>query len=345
MRALRRFESRAKGITREIAKAIKRRRRWVPAITGCIISTLWGCLLGCTSGSSPVTTKPFQFKPSEVEEVTLSKWDGETQDFWTTRLTRTGKKKWEIAAFSQERELSDRLADEKFVDHLLDTFSTLVLNSPAPSGNLETFRLKPPQYYVKWKTRDRAFEFKLGLKKNDPGNAYLTTPPDSPVWLVQGAAPRMFSLIDSFDSLRRKNWSLLSVDAVDEVEIRGPGLKTLYAQRDGPVWADHSHHPLALAGAGAFKTDDFLKQITGAQAQKILDQPIEIKEWKKKILNSPHLIIQLRGHNVAESFFYLKRIDQQVYGWSPSRADAVFLFDPSLTKRLKDCLPTQSPSF
>src|SRR4051794_38410826 len=124
-------------------------------VAWCIIS-FW--VTACSDPPpSLVGTQPLRFDLQSVSELTLVKSNPEQQDHWWVTL-RNSDDQWRIASLTSDRSILDPLADEVFVNHLLDSLRTLRIDSIAPRGPLESFHLNPPLFAIRLTTHDRELE-------------------------------------------------------------------------------------------------------------------------------------------------------------------------------------------
>ena len=143
-------------------------------------------------------------------------------------------------------------------------------------GLLESFALDPPRFGIQWKTASKAFEFRMGSKLQD-GTGYYFTIDRTHVYVAQGPALNMLDLITSIQFLRKKTWTTLTPDDIDEVELRHLGKPILYAQREGDRWTDKNHRLVRK------DIETLLNGAINAQTQKMIDDPKQATQLKKQI--------------------------------------------------------------
>jgi hypothetical protein len=302
---------------------------------------------GCSSKDAhlfPPGTKPFQFDFKKVQALTLAKSDPQTGDHWLAVFQpkngrprrRTGPSAWEIVSAPGDVLLADRDADETFLVHLLDSLAALKIESSAPRGSMESYGLNPPRFAVQWKLPDRAFELQLGNSLKSPGKSYLTLDGQT-IYIASGSAIRLLDLIESFDSLRKKDWSDLRTDDVDQISVYRAGNPVFYAQREGDRWTDRKHQTLLAAAdlSGA------LEEIIRHQPRRMIDDPSEKARIQHKIqgiqgtsnLPAP-LEIRITDRLEKTTSMKLGWTSGNLYGISSARPELIFAWDQRLEDKI-----------
>lgn len=285
-------------------------------------------LLSAHLPSNPLLpgTPPFSFDPKQVTELTIVKSDPTSDDHWIAVFKPALDQEedhWEIASSPPEQPILDRRANGTFLLHLLNAIQSIRILHPAPHGALDSFGLNPPQYAIRWKTPEQDLEFQLGSELKDHSGSYFTMDRDQ-IFIATGAAFKMLHLIDSFPYLRQKKWSALSIDDIEQVELRYFGRSIFYAQRDGTVWTDQKHHPIRR------NTEFFLTQLTTTHVRSFVDNPTQTERLKKSIQIQPFYEAITTDRFGRSTRFQIKLQDGIVYGLTSSRPSGVFQIDPRI---------------
>lgn len=279
----------------------------------------------------PQGSKPFQFKPDQVKEITIIKSDPITGDRWTAILQSKNKPGWEFTYVSDNFTFSDRKANDAFINHLLDSLQTLSITGVAPHGTLDSLGLDPPRFAITWKTNDQQFQFQLGAFQKEGVSAYFTT--DGTYFAtVSGSTLKLLSAVDSISWLRDSNWSSFSADDVDEIELKKGARLIFYAQRDGIIWADQNHKPVKK------DVESLLEQVTSAQAIQLIDDSNHLN--KLNSLMKTHLLCTLTLRNRGGHELVLKVIERnkEIVGSNSDRPFIAFLLNPKVKPTLLNAL-------
>ena len=260
-------------------------------------------------------TKPFQFSPEKVTELSIHQFDPTQGEPWYLRVKMTGNH-WEISSTSQASSLLDRWANETFILHVLDLFRTLEVEKTPLEGTLESFGLNPPRVSVQWVTPEKSFEFHLGSRKpHDTTATYFQAAlPLQEPQVIRGAALRMLDMIDSYSFFRRKIWMTQNIDEIDEVRIVSNKKEILYGQREADQWTQRNHQ------VNHFDIQNFLNTLTSAECQAFIDKPEEAKALLQFIQAKPEFEVQLFNRSKLQTLLKLRAKDQILYGLNSSRS-------------------------
>jgi hypothetical protein len=249
---------------------------------------------------------------SKVYELAIQKSDPEHQEYWTAVLTRNANEQWRITSPPADQEMGDRMADEVFINHLLDALQQVQLEKEAPNGALETFGLSSPIFSVRWKTSDQEAKLYVGHPLKGKATYYLSLD-GKKIWEGSGSGLRMLYMIDSFQKLRRRAWSLFTSDDVDEIEFFRQGRRVFYAQREGNSWTNRRH------SAYSAPIDQLIDAVTGAVAIAFID----------RVSISKHALFEVRltdRHGKTE-IYQLRKAGTNLHGTLLSRPQTIFVFD------------------
>jgi hypothetical protein len=242
-----------------------------------------------------------------------------------------------------ETALIDRQADTNFIEHLLDSFGSLQITSPAPHGSLESFGLNPPAFAFRWKTPTHSYELRLGfLVKTQGGNnieRYMTLDGIS-VHIASGTTLRLIEQIQSIQSLRKKEWTTLDADDIDEIEIFRPafhpslrpvGAKTkakraLFAQREGDRWTNQQHQALSA------DISSFLIFLSGSPVLQFIDSKTQVRQILNHLPQAYEVKLTDRSGKKTSLSLWLQ--GQKVYGQNSTRPEGVFQLNPKVLSAL-----------
>jgi hypothetical protein len=289
---------------------------------------------GCSSDSRPNKThqilkldsNPIQFQIDQVEELTLSKFDPVTGDQWLAVFKKTGQQ-WKISSPPSNQTVSDPYADETFINHLIDTFRSLRITENAPKGSLASFQLSPPRFGIQLKTKENFFEFKIGAKIDQHPESYLILG-DSDVYIASGSTLRMLDLIQDFSALRKKTWTTLIPDDVDQIELKRNHKVFFYAQREGSLWTSRTHQKL--------KSDlnSLIQKATRTPTIGFIDHEDTANKIRNVIAKKPLLEIVLYPRKGPSTLLQLGKYQNAIYGLNSARPQAVLTFDSKLIESL-----------
>ncbi len=294
-----------------------------------ILLTTIGCQVSSNHSEIQVGVgaRPFQFNPRAVSEITLSKSDPETGDRWFTILKKHPKG-WEISSGPQDQPILDNFADDTFIFHLIDNLQSVQVTSVAPRGSLESFDLNPPRFALKWKTPEKDYVIQVGGRLKDLSGYYFTTTGDQ-VYIARGSSLKLLEMIQSFPFIRKRTWTHLSPDSVDEIEIFHQGKPVLYAQRDGDTWADRNHKMIKR------DLDSFLNGSVLAQTKSFIDDEKEAIKLKKLLHQKAQFEAKLSDRFGQVTHIKIISKDKTVYGFNTSRPSSVFVMDTNLLNNFK----------
>lgn len=308
----------------------------------------------CTSRSGP-TTPPVElaapvpgrpalkFDYQESTELVVIKNDTATGDRWSARFQRKGSSKlerenWEIVSAPDGRQLIDRLADGRFILHLLDTLGTYSTLAEAAHGAAASYGLDTPRFELHWTAGNEHFELKIGQetrieREGSPETGYFSQPRIGgkayPVLVMNGAAIPMLGNITSFDSLRRRTWSTLDADDIDAYEVRRGGHEVFYAERMNNGWVGRNKK---RAAKGA---DDRLQGLSHSRILNFVDEADRTSAIEAKLKSSPLAEIIAQGRFETPARFVVTREAGRLYGAVSTRPGAVFELYPEIERFFK----------
>ncbi len=271
-----------------------------------------------------VGSKPFKLDPQKINHLTIAKFDPTTGTQWIAVMHHE-QKNWKFSSSPPDHPLLDPFANEIFIAHLLDTLQSLKINAPAPRGSLESLGLDPPQFAIRWTTENTDSEIRIGSPLRD-GSGYYFTRDGVQSFVASGSVFKMLGLIDTFDFLRKRTWTLLAADEVDEIHLRGPGKKAIYAQREGSQWTDQEHHTVKK------EIGIFLNTLVASQAEKFIDDPMEAKKLKNYVQSRPTYDVSLNDRFGNSTSFKIRTLGSLVYGINSSRPQAICSLNPKILK-------------
>jgi hypothetical protein len=291
--------------------------------------------ISCTPSSSPSAqdqglqpgSRPFQLDPKKAVELTVAQFDPNTGNQWNVIL-KNESDEWKFSHFPSDVSFLDAYADGTFIAHLIDTFKSLRVESPAPNGPLESLGLKPPRFAIRLRTQTGLVEFQAGSKVRGQ-NGYYFTVDGQHAFVATGSTFQMLDMIESAEFLRKRTWTLVSADDIDEIRIRKKNLASLYAQREGNVWTNEKHQPIKK------NIETFLSKVTSAQAQKFIDDPVKTKNIQKLITSQPFYEVDLIDRSEKRTSFKFMKAQNTLYGLNSSRPSAVFVLDNQLIREFE----------
>ena len=263
----------------------------------------------------------FSFEPTEVIDLTLAKFDSESGNSWVMTLHKEDSL-WKISSAPSDQSLLDRIADETFIHHLLDTLQSVHLHPNPKSGPMESFGLKPPRYALKWSTLSKEFKIQVGI--SSPGLGYFVTLDGTSISVGTGAAFGLLERVLSFRDLRKQTWTILKPDDIDEIELLKNKAPHFYAQRDGDTWTDRKHRPVRI------NVSTVLSQLTSTRPENFVDDPIRAQELRKYILSKESLEVRLTNRFGKTHSLKLSQREKSVYGINTTRPDGVFILPKAL---------------
>lgn len=319
-----------------------------------MLATLCGCLentpfssstssniSGNISGKKPGSSF-FKFDYKTVTRISIARNDPTTGEPFSAQVERSKSGadtySWQIVS----QELTDRLAYSNFVEHLLDTLSTLQIQDEAPNGPLESYGLTPPHFAIRFSTESpekvgSQTEFEIHLGSGDETLfAYDPREPKA-IFRVHGALIGMLNHLRNFETLRRKTLLTFESDDIDEIEFWKGSKKTLHIERHGETWK-------SMASAGSEKTSPvfkkdiqaYLERITHLQIQKFPDDPTWEKAAMETLKNSPQfrIVFKDRKNMPTELRASFQPHSKILTASLSSRAGSVFVIPQEVTKDL-----------
>jgi hypothetical protein len=262
----------------------------------------------------------FAFDPAQTTSLSVAKADPISGETWSARVEKTDANGlWQIASYSGESQLSDRLANKAWILHFFETLTTFRPDSFFADSDSGHFGFSPPRYSVDWRIqgvdgKTATYELRVGspvdFEKSPDGEAFTIFPPHAEIYQAGGAALVMLRYLKGFSSLRLE--TLSTVEAADVTEIEMTGRKTLHSQFNGKKWI----------GAEVSVIVPFL---THLRIEKFLDGV------RPKVSFIPVLTVRLTdrySHVTVLSF------DSQDLAENSDRAGALFQMYPGITSKL-----------
>lgn len=291
--------------------------------------------------ASPKIGQPiYSFDFKSVQWMAIAKNDPFTGDQWVTELVKgegdfSGGSRWRIQTFPSgagaENHL-DRLANESFISHLLDTLTSLRVTARASTGSasevsLEDYRLDPPFYALRWKTPDgeiQTLEIGEPVSSQDIAKGSYAriqgsskNKPSHEIWIVNGSLLQMLRYLKSFSLLRHRKFTGLSEDDISTVEVRKKGSVVFYAERSGGKWVDAAQKEITGVRS-------WLQGITHLEIERFIDSPSESDRLKTIVAQEPayEMVFQnIRGQKAKVTVGYHK---SQLLGISTLRKESIF---------------------
>jgi hypothetical protein len=267
--------------------------------------------------------RPFQFEPTEVQQLSIVKSDPSTGDQWAAELRRSveanaEKGRWQIV--SAPIPILDRVANTSFIDHLLDTFRTLGVEEPAPKGPSGSFGLEPPRWAFRW----QGFELRVGNPLG-AGGAYALLPSRPEAYVVKGAALQMLGHLSEFGALRLQTLATFTADDVEEIEIR-QSKRRFYVQRDGDTWTDAAHRPHKK------NIPQLIETLTHWRIEKFIDNEKQAQEAETWLAGGPAIEVTVRDLHGKATILSFSEKQGKVLGKISSRKNSVFQLYPQIAK-------------
>lgn len=279
-------------------------------------------------------SKPFQFEPQSVNELTISKFDPLSGDRWTSVLRRD-MLDWKILFAPHQQQILDRSANQNFISHLIDSLESIRIQGQAPHGTLDSFGLDPPRFSIRWIIPNKSFEFHLGSNLKKSLEAYFTVDKHH-VYIASGPSIGLLNALENFQILRRKIWSSLDSDQVDEIEIFHQGKPFLYAQREGDEWTDRRHKVIRKQNIS-----QLLDDLTSSEALDFIDDAHENSKLINKLRFQALYEARLSDRFGNKLLLTLNTRNQKIYGWNSRRPQVTFILKPKLLKLFLNLKTTQ----
>lgn len=322
------------------------------AVTVVLIASTAGCVRGCRntppapqptaagnadtpglkSAFTPVIKKDtplFGFDYEAVTEFLIVKADPATGDRFAAHLSRPDlhSDEWKITNAGGGAILLDQKADGYFILHLLDTLRTLRVGDTNAVGPLESLGLSPPRFALQWKSGDQQFEVRLGAPLEDGKSVYAWVP-NQPAFIANGSTLQMLDYMNSFVRLRLQNWTGVTADDVDEIQIAGQGGASFYAQREGSVWKDRAHKRLRA------DVDSWLERIVHQRVLNFVDDTARADALKAQVDKAPLRKAVLKDRHNHSIELKIARIKDRWIGISSGRPQGVFEVYPESLKAM-----------
>ncbi|MGK5086575.1 DUF4340 domain-containing protein [Bdellovibrionota bacterium FG-2] len=285
----------------------------------------------------------FKFDYKTVTRVSIAKNDPNSGDRFSTQIERspTGSElsAWKIVS----QELTDRLAYSNFIEHLLDTLSTLQIEDIAPQGPLESYGLNPPRFAIRFSAENRdkpgsQTEFEIHFGSGEE-NVFAYDPQEPKrVFRVRGAGVSMLGHLRGFEALRRRTLLTFEGDDVDEIEFWNGAKKTLHIERHGDLWKEMN--PKVRKLDPNTDVQAYLEKITHFQIQRFPDDPAWEKTAFEALQKKPLLRIVFKDRkNAATELRIRPHLESKVLTASlSSREGAVFIVPQELSREFSKIL-------
>lgn len=317
------------------------------ASLGWLTGTLYS---GCTPKAEP-HEDPLRFEVAEISTVTLSQNRPSKGTPWSTQIRRESEKtrshpsQWKIQASPFGSTLVDRVADESLLEHFIELLTQLKVvkelelkTKTGPEAKRSTTLLaraglESPKVTLELSSPGKTRWVQIGSQDPVDACTWITTSPSrsaepSQLSCVSGNAFSMLTLLEDFEKLRKRSWTLIQIDSVDEMEIHPENDRPFYAQREGSDWADRNHSILKKIPPSGLSPEDLLKQLVSTPIKRFFDLAAENASLLSEVKSSPTFEAKLYDRHGVSREFRIKRLPKGVFGWNSTRPEAVFELDP-----------------
>jgi hypothetical protein len=301
--------------------------RLITLLAFTLTLSLSGCARSCSfkpEQNLPIGKPLFNFDPATATKIEIIKNDPEIpgiQNHWAARAERADKNSpWLITSAPENRPLADNLADDKFLNHFIDTLRTYSASAPAPNGPPSSFGLEQPYFAIRWTAADKTHELRLGNIADNNHGRFSMAPSIEPdatpqIFVGEGAVITMLDYIGGFESFRNRKLLTFDADDIDIFEIFNGKRRTFSAERTGDDWKPK-------------KGGALLDAFCHLRIKRFIDYEHEIKKLRP-LFASPQTMRALfkdRQNNPIE----LKAItkDGNLYVTIGNRNDAIFELFP-----------------
>lgn len=269
----------------------------------------------------------FDFDPKKVIEITLAKTDPATGENWIGTFSNQNLI-WTISSAPAELAPIDRIANDTFINHLLDTLASLRLLENPMKGPPESMGLSPARFSLKWRTATAEFKFLLGTPlDHNPARRFIKLE-DSPPLIASGSTLAMLDQIRSFDFLRKRTWTLLNADEVDEIELLRGGKSFFYAQREGDLWTDRAHQPIHKRAK--VDVDALLTQLTGTSVDHFIDDTQKKNLIERTAFRRDYSEARLTDRLGKVTILKAAELGGIAYGINSTRPDGLFVMPKTI---------------
>jgi hypothetical protein len=232
---------------------------------------------------SELNQKLFQFEPKKIIELTLIRIDPAFKDNFSFTFLKNGDDKlrdedqWEMKSATHLDELKDRLANGNWIEHFLDTLTTLTPREVAGEAPLNHFGLDPPRYIIQMKTKTgHSVEVHLGDTAHSPSSRWGRLPHHkegiTKPMRYEGAAIQMLSLIQTPQFLRRERILISQADDIDLIQKTYQGKTTIDVEREGIEWVTPKTRKKVKAPIAKW-----LEALTHLRAKRFIEAEPELK--------------------------------------------------------------------
>jgi hypothetical protein len=270
----------------------------------------------------------FDFNPKSVEEITLAKTDPITGDTWLATFANKNSL-WTIVAAPANTSLIDRIANDVFINHLIDTLAALRLQDNPMTGPPQAMGLRPSRFSVKWRTPTAEFKFFLGALVGDHSGRRYISLDDSKVDIAAGSSLAMLDQIDSFQFLRNRTWTLLNADDVDEIELLRGGKPFFYAQREGESWTDRAHRPIQR------DVNALLSKLTATPLESFVDDATQKAQIEKSGFKQAYSEARLIDRFGKVTSLKTTELHGITYGINSTRPEGLFVMPKAILTAMR----------
>ena len=265
------------------------------------------------------TGRVFFFKPESASHLTISRFqNGKT---WTAEFQRSPSALWNITTAPGGGPLLDTAAHSNFLEHLMDTVSTLSIISGASKGTDEQLGLARPQWMFRITLQDhQTIEIIVGDQDTQTHSRItkLSLGDKSEAVLTQGAFFGLLDHVKNFNSLRLSKLSQLQADDLFEIKLLKEKKLTHSIKREVSEWIAPLHRDVTE------KVDAWLERLVHLQIADYIDDPKAQKEIEKKSKSGLSLQIIVTKLDKTQEKWTFWKIQQNIYAQSDVRGSLFF---------------------
>lgn len=276
------------------------------------------------------TGRVFQIQASQAEKITFTRLQNGTT--WSTDLVRASSERWKIQTAPDAQPLLDEEARSSFIEHLIDSVSTITNTQTAPKGSDEQLGLSRPEWMIRIyvKDPDSVIEMKIGSLDTQTSSyvSRISWNGKSEALLARGAFFGLLSHIKDFHYLRQPQLSSKKPSDVFVIDTFNGKSKAHHIERNVNEWIAPPHRDVTES------VDAWLERVLNLRIYRFIDSKEEQNLLRKKLGEKAAYSIHVKDiQQNTEKWSFFRR-GKEVFATSSSRQNLFFQLHPAAFHRL-----------
>lgn len=287
-----------------------------------VFFVLTASLFSCTPKIQPEIPKGqfFSVDPNTIDQISFTRFqDGKT---WSGTFKRKDHEPWEITSTPDSLPILDRLANDKYLNHLLDSLTTLSNIKPTDKGTEEQLGLSPPRWLIQIGTpyNSNALQLKLGGVDTQT-NAVISSINMAGVTgtqLIRGSFLGLLDHLKNFQYLRLTTLINKKAGDIFKIEI-SHGKSKSAAERQVNEWVKKNKNDVST------RLIPWIERLVHLQIKNFIDDPRDQEKLKTLSESTTERVdITLTNLQDQAEIWQFFKINNEVYARSKKRNDYFF---------------------